>query len=388
MAIFSLISFFPSLVKGNLPLQSLSLKEGEIYNLSVPQLEKFSVGNGEVVAVKFLKLKKLLVIRAKKSGASDLVIWEKNENSTRFKITVLKENSGVPVLLPGPSLEGFLKHYGVEFKKSGHGLIQAILKTSADWQNVCPLRKKFLDLHLVLSSDLKQKILQQVLEVFYKEEFDFVLCHPTFPSLLCSLPKNEEKRATILLGLLEQWCVSLIFREEELKNYVFEISIGEIIKKQEKKWDVIDSFKKAAFSWEKIPWKELDFFGRSFWHEKITLTPYIQSSLALKGQGLGNSFLTLELIPQGKKFLLKYKWNNLLQKDTLDSAPASQVSLSIGVPLTLFEIEGNQVILQQQRLPFFSDFPVLGDLFDSSYPMEEKRTLLGLGILQESSSWP
>ena len=166
------------------------LAKGEQLELKIKDLSHFSVGNSEVIRVKYLKSKKKLLIKVKSVGFSDLVIWKKSG-----KVVVNIYGHTKRAKLGHVELQKEFQKLGLKTVTSSHylyvsGEIDELWKLNI--AKVLLKKNPLVIPEIRLNNDLKAKIVGEVYQELSQKR-DALKCKVYGPVITCQIAPYQKK---------------------------------------------------------------------------------------------------------------------------------------------------------------------------------------------------
>ena len=167
--------------------QSLVLSIGEIKEIQLPSLKRFTMGETNSVSHKFLPQGKRLLIKAKKLGLSELHVWNKDGSKKKYQIYVLSRTNRLKLL----SLAESLNSLGMKASIKGTWieLTGEINKASA-YKRFLTIKKNNLEKlqsNFQLSRSLKKTLLSETIKTLFDDHIAGFRCEFQSIELICHL---------------------------------------------------------------------------------------------------------------------------------------------------------------------------------------------------------
>ncbi|MCY4524753.1 MAG: pilus assembly protein N-terminal domain-containing protein, partial [Halobacteriovoraceae bacterium] len=206
------ILFLLSFVKISLYAQSstshsaIILALGGHREIPVSNLQKYTVGNPQIVSYKLRFSPKRILIKGKKPGFTELVVWS-NKRKSVYPIYVLSRNHQLPILPMGQALQSL----GLKTEFLGQTLVvQGILKEVDSYLFLKKLQKTHgeqLYLRGSLAPILRNHIIGEVYFHFFNENLDQIECHQQNFDIICYYPQSRPPGNGPMQHLIEHWGV-------------------------------------------------------------------------------------------------------------------------------------------------------------------------------------
>ncbi len=378
------------------------LAKGEQRSISVPGLKNFSIGNKEVLSVKFMKDSQKILLKAKSIGFSDLMLFSPKsgaETPQTYKVYVFSKKQGLQ-LAEALSL---LQEAKIQAKLSGSLIVIAgIIDSIEQYRLLQKIRQKLKDQifsKAQLASTLKKKILEQLYLKLFAQGLAWLECYENYATLSCYYPKAQENLRHYLDQLETEFFVEFSAQESEQKEENFKLKmkilqverldgreIGPGLDQIYGRWkDIFQMGLKGLIAENEIFFRENrlkaqtlaepEFIIRLQQKSFIELGSYLPYS-SLQKEGNSNTewfFAGLKI-----KVLLKNSANHfILDYQTTLSRPQdkgsiagnkqqSSIGLELGQTKQLFHLVLKTHAAQNQQIPLIAQIPLLGQLFRSS----------------------
>jgi hypothetical protein len=396
--------------------QSLILSIGEIREVSVPGLKRFSVGNNDSLTHKFLESKSSLLIKGKKLGLSEIHIWKNNNERLKLQVYVLSKSNQLKL----NSISESFKNLGLEVETQGPWLrIKGELGQSSSYNQFLKLTQEHrekIGLEVNLSTPLKKILLAKVIRALFDDHINGFRCEFIEIQLLCHLSDSRLPSTEVEKYLKDQFAVKFI-RHNNLnqnKNYRLKMKIIQsesnsshshslgLYQLEGNLRSLLDNGWESLFEQNLLQLKSLGIKTSLLAEPNILIRtdktvrlqigsdlPY-QSTTKEGGQNTSFKFaglkLKLKLITQGDSFLLDYS-AEVTKPGRSGAISGSKESASARVslkdPVQLFEISFQSDALNQQGLPLASSTPFLGGLFKNKEKSKVYKKISGLIFLEE-----
>ena len=411
-AFFSFLVLIPLL---NTQAEDLILSKGQSKTLKIPQMERFNVGNKEVLTYKFDEKNKTLLIRGAKIGTSEVLIWEKGRETPKeyqvFIISKIQESKymnlaqlvtnmglssqvNIPHLRVSGEISGFRQY--IQFKKIQNSNPDIILDETT------------------LAVPLKKDILADIYQMFFNDYKDSVKCRIIASDVTCFTAANDAPSETLKKHLIEKYKVNFVEQNgQRLKNnYSFKLkliqleqmdgeeirlgleqlsaSLGELLsnplRKIVEKNSVLLNQKKVQINTlaepEALirPLTPAEFqigadvpFTTSNRDGSMTQTQWQFAGLKIK--------VLLENMDE--KIKISYE-TELTKPSTEANGPISgnkeksSVVIDLNTPIKIFQITLKTEANSTDQMPFLNRIPLLGELFKSKSSQNNYKTITGI----------
>jgi Flp pilus assembly secretin CpaC len=383
---------FQTLNNDGIPIE-ITLTRGEIKKLTIPGLEKYARGNGEVLSVK-AQGKEGLLLKAKAIGHSDLVLWQKGRSSPlTTQVFVVRKNHQLELKQLGHSLH----ELGLEKKIIGEELyLEGTLKDKKSYRHFLNIYyknpKKIVTNQLILESSLRRELYSNFLEDLAQEGLFKIPCSMEKLFIRCKVSRKLSKD---LIALQRKY---LIHWQDELftlaaRQYQVSLTLQQFENSQGKAFNfglskvegqlgqILFHNPLSLIEENSIVLKEDQFRSQTLAHPilkgrlnspmKVRIgqeIPFLQNvtngvaTQVWKFAGLG---VDISLVPHSHRILVRYQTN-------LSRPDAQGISQNLQKSELLIELDKNTVLFDigfrvkekhRQQMPILGDIPLFGSLF-------------------------
>lgn len=227
-AFFSFMILIPLLIPANALGEDFILGRGQSMTLRMPLMEKFNVGNKEVLAYKMNEKEKSLLIRGAKLGTSEILVWEKGSSTPKeyqfFVISKLQEAKFL-------NLAQLITNLGLETKiQIPHLIVSGEISGLKQYLQYKKIQATHSDTILdesTLALTLKKDILADIYQMFFNDYKDSVRCRVIASDVTCFVPANDAPSEALKKHLIEKYKVNFIEQNgQRLKNnYSFKLKL-------------------------------------------------------------------------------------------------------------------------------------------------------------------
>ncbi|MGZ3787928.1 MAG: hypothetical protein ACXVLQ_05360 [Bacteriovorax sp.] len=205
----------------------LILARGQSTEITLSKMEKFNIGNREVLKYQLNEKTKKLLIRGSQLGHSEILIWNQDKTQETYQIFVISKiqeakflhlaelagNLGLnaQILVPHIRVSGVLKN----------------LNQYLDYKKLLGLNKDVLMDEVSLESGLKNKIFAGVYSAFFEDYKESISCQADFAEINCFYPENEAPTEAMKKHLSDKFKVNLIQKNNQQlhKNYRLKLKL-------------------------------------------------------------------------------------------------------------------------------------------------------------------
>lgn len=396
--------------------QSLILSIGEIKEVYLPGLERFTVGNNDSLTHKFLESKSSLLIKAKKLGLSSIHVWKKNNKRLKIQVYVLSKSNQLKLL----SIAESFKNLGLNIETKGPWLIvRGSLGEVSPYNQFVILTKKHkekIQLDVSLTESLKKKLLAKVIKTLFDDHISGFKCEFQNIQFICHLNDSRLPSSEVEKLLINQYAVKFIRHnhKNQRRNYRLRMKIIQSESKDARSHSLglyqlegsikslFDQGINSLFENNLLHLKSLGIKTSLLAEPNILIRPNkkvrlqigselpYQSTTKEGNQNTNFKFaglkLNLKLEIQGDGFLLDYSAEVTKpgeQGSISGSKESASARVSLYEPVQLFEISFQSDALNDQGLPLVSKTPFLGGLFQNSEKSKTYKKISGLIYLEE-----
>lgn len=209
-------------------IKEIFISTGEQVEINEPQIRKYSVGNKDVIKHKHRAKYGKILIKGKKMGFSDLVIWKKKEKVTYHLYVISKKQQ-----LEKISLIESLKRMNLKIRTQGE--IVYVFGEISTFEQFFLISKinmknhKNLILDVSINKKLRNELYSKIYLELYNDGASKVICKNYGIKITCSLQGISLTNSSIQY-LKEKFFVSFSHRTErgESKNYIASLKIIQV----------------------------------------------------------------------------------------------------------------------------------------------------------------
>ena len=198
------------------------LAKGEQKELSFSHFKKFSVGNPEVISYKYLPKTGKILIKGKKVGFTDLVVWTKQGKETRSIYILSKQK-----FLNTYQLADALKNLNLTIDIKGP--IMTATGTLSDFSDYLYLQKikgqfkQQVFFKIGLAPGLRNHIIGQIYKRLYANAFSSVTCQADWLDLTCFYEGSENP--ALLKQMADFYRVTFIQQDSQHRHKNFRLKM-------------------------------------------------------------------------------------------------------------------------------------------------------------------
>jgi hypothetical protein len=396
------------------PTSDIILSKGEQKEIDLKGLKNFSVGNPEVISYKFLAKTGKLLVKGKKVGFTDLVVWTKKGKEI-FSLYVLSKQKFLKTF----QLAEALKNLELSIDIKGPVMTASgILSDFGDYLYLQKIKGQFQDqvfFKINLDPKLRNHIIAQIYKKLYSNGFSHVNCQTDWMDVMCFY--EGEKNDHLLKQLATFYRVSFVQQDSRLKHKNYRLKLKLIQLEQMDGREIhlgLDKLKSSIsdlfeFGIKKLIDDNFVFLTQS----KMDLSTLAEPELVVNLNTpqlteIGSQIPYQNINTQGANVIAPIDWKFaglriktkltesygkiLLDYETEFSRPVDQAIsgsketssalLEIGEPLKIFQIGFQTTSKGRQGIPLISNIPILKHLFESKSDQKTYKQIYGYVILE------
>ena len=390
----------------------LILAKGEQKELHFSQLNKLSIGNSEVIAHKPIKNK--LLIKGKKIGFSDLIVW--SPKPVKYNIYVLSKQKYLKTI----QLADALGNLGLLIDIKGPMITaKGEVADFADYIYLHKIKKQFQDqvfFRIKISTALRNLVISRIYQELYSRGFSKVSCTNQWLDVNCKYEGSHQK--TIIEELKKTYAVHF-YEEETLslqKNFRLKMKIVQLESLDGKEirlgLDKLSSSVGDLFEYgvRKLIDDNLILLNQSQIELSTLAEPELIVNLSqpqlveigsqIPFQNITNQKgtiiapidwkfaglrITTNISPQFGKFLIKYstEFSRPMEQGISGSKEESTVFLRPGESIKIFQIGYKTTNSEKSSIPYLNQIPILKQLFTSRSEGQSFKQIYGYIQIEE-----
>jgi hypothetical protein len=391
------------------------LAKGEQKELSFPGLKNFSVGNPDVISYKFNQKTEKLLIKGKKVGFTDLIIWTKNKKSTLSLYVLSKQK-----FLKTFQLAEALKNLDLAIDIKGPVMTASgELSEFSDYLYLQKIKGQYQEqvfYRITINPQLRNHIVGQIYKKLYANGFSSVTCQVDWLDVMCFYEGSDNP--ALLKQLSSFYRVSFIQQDSRLrhKNYRLRLKLIQLERMDGREIHLgLDKIQTTLsdifdFGMRKLIEDNLIFLSKSRMELSSLAEPEIVINLhtpqtieigsQIPYQNIGMQGtqviapitwrfaglkINTKITEVYGKILLDYKteFSRPVDQAISGSRETSSALLEPGVPMKIFQIGFQTTSKDRQGIPLLSDIPILKHLFESKSDHKTYKQIYGYVILEE-----
>ena len=377
-------------------------------------MKNFSVGNPEVISYKLLPKQGKLLIKGKKVGFTDLIVWTKKGKET-FSLYVLSKQKFLKTF----QLADALKNLNLEIDIKGPVMTASgTLSDFSDFLYLQKIKGQFQEqvfFKISLEPRLRNHIVGQIYKKLYANGFSSVNCQVDWLDIMCFYEGTQNEN--LLKQLAGFYRVTFIQQDSRLKhkNYRLKLKLIQLEQMEGKEIHLgTDSFRTSIgdlfdFGIKKLIEDNQVFLQKSRLDLSTLAEPELIVNLSTPQLiEIGSQIPYQNIAQQGSTVIAPIDWRFaglkiktkitesfgklLLEYETEFSRPVDQAIngskeissalLELGVPLKIFQIGFQTTAKDRRGIPLLSDIPILKHLFESKSDQASYKQIYGYVVLE------
>jgi hypothetical protein len=390
------------------------LAKGEQKEIPLEGMKNFSVGNPEVISYKWLPKSRRLLVKGKKVGFTDLIVWTKNGKEV-FSLYVLSKQKFLKTF----QLADALKNLNLTIDIRGPVMTASgTLEDFGDYLYLQKIKNQFQEqvfFKISLDPKLRNHIVAQVYKKLYANGFSSVSCQADWLDILCFYEGAHNE--PLLKQLASFYRVSFVQQDSRLKhqNYRLKLKLIQLERMDGREIHVgLDKLKASVsdlfeFGMKKLIDDNVVFLTQSSMDLSSLAEPELVVNLNTPQLiEIGSQIPYQNVAAQGSTVIAPIDWRFaglriktkitesygklLLDYETEFSRPVDQsisgskevssALLEVGVPLKIFQIGFQTSSKGRQGIPLISEIPILKHLFESKSDQKTYKQIYGYVVLE------
>lgn len=394
--------------------RDIVLAKGEQKEIQIETLKNFSVGNPEVISYKFLPKQGKLLLKGKKVGFTDVIIWNGKGKET-LSIYVLSKQKFLKTF----QLADALKNLNLEIDIKGPVMTASgILSDYSDYLYLQKIKGQFQDqvfFKISLEQRLRNHIVGQIYKKLYANGFSSVTCQVDWLDIICFYEGAQNEN--LLKQLSTFYRVTFIQQDSRLrhKNYRLKLKLIQLEQMDGKEIHLgTDAFRTSIgdlfeFGIRKLIEDNQVFLQKSRLDLSTLAEPELIVNLSTPQLvEIGSQIPYQNIAQQGSTVIAPIDWRFaglkiktkitesygklLLEYETEFSRPVDQAIngskeissalLEVGVPMKIFQIGFQTTSKDWRGIPLLSEVPILKHLFESKSDQVSYKQIYGYVVLE------
>ena len=385
------------------------LSRGEQIELSTGKISHFSVGNQEVLKYKYIPSQGKILIKAKKLGFTDLVVWKNKRKKINYNFYITSKREQLKRM----EIIKSLKETGLSINVIG-GLIY-VNGEIKDLRSYFILKKietnkiNEIILNVRISQRLKNEIIADIYQSLYATGIQYISCKEQKTVFFCQYtdgnsPSKLFKKLKEKYDIIFENTHSLnLYQNYKLQFYIIATvsndatSLNSGINRIETKLETLISESRTNLKTDNIFLQTQKLKAKIVASPEIYLIPNNNFTLELgqetpyqvsHSQGEGQSFQTKwkfsglrlsgKLSLQNNLFMLKYKsqLTETINESIQGPKSISSLILSPNKKQLLAKLDLAEYDSHKQMIPLLAALPLLGHFFKSHNANNSKKTII------------
>ncbi len=401
--------------------QDIVLARGQSTEITLKKLEKFNVGNREVLKYQFNEKTKKLLIRGAQIGHSEILVWNNDKTSESFQVSVISKIQEAKFL----HLSELTANLGLSPQiLIPHIRISGTLQTMnqyLDYKKLLKLNPDSIMDEVVIATELKNKIFASVYSAFFNDYKDSIKCESEFSEINCFYPENESPSEFLRKHLSEKFKINLIQKNNQQlkKNYHLKLKLIQLEQLDGEELRLgLEQISASLGDFFTIPLDKIVQKNQVLLTQKKVkistlaepqtlirpLTPaevQLGADIPFKNININNAQSTdwkfaglkikIELENYGDKIKINYE-TELTQPATdttgvqtiSGNKEKSSVIISLQSAKKIFQISLKTEGKTTDQMPFLNAIPILGELFKSKSNQSNFKTITGIIEVDEN----
>lgn len=394
--------------------KDIVLAKGEQKEIELKGLKNFSVGNPEVISYKFLSKEGKLLIKGKKVGFTDVIVWTQNGKET-FGLYVLSKQKFLKTF----QLADALKNLNLEIDIKGPVMTASgVLSDFSDYLYLQKIKGQFQEqvfFKISLEPRLRNHIVGQIYKKLYANGFSSVNCQVDWLDIMCFYEGTQNEN--LLKQMSSFYRVTFIQQDSRLKHKNYRLKLKLIQLEQMDGREIhlgTDAFRTSIgdlfdFGIRKLIDDNQVFLQKSRLDLSTLAEPELIVNLSTPQLiEIGSQIPYQNIAQQGSAVIAPIDWRFaglkiktkitesfgklLLEYETEFSRPVDQAIngskeissalLEVGVPMKIFQIGFQTTAKDRRGIPVLSDIPILKHLFESKSDQESYKQIYGYVVLE------
>ncbi len=390
--------------------ETFFISKGEHIELSLAPESSFSVGGPDVVSYKLISQKNKLLLKGKKIGVSEVIIWEKGGEKKSYFLYIISKNRQLKLM----QLIDLLKPLNLKVSLKGPGIVvEGYVQSLEHLTLLEKLKQKYpKDIYVLakLTKKLKRHLLAEITELLLSYNISNFHCSPSKLTFHCEIQHNDFP-SKLRKIIEENYHCPLYLMPSPLnnENYLIETKIHQFQRSDGEEFNLGSSSLMGQLSdllqagkhinlYENNSFKmgEENYLLKTLGHPQVVTQlnqkasfsvgqerPYQEKSkddIITKWKFHGLKIL-LNLKRQGLRYLLRYK-TSLSQGGHNENGEISQSSqksslhLELNKEYLLFDLGIWGETEHEESLFLLSKIPLVGSLFRSSSKSNSFRRII------------
>ena len=397
----------------------LIIAKGESTTLSLPLVNKFNIGNKEVIIYRFDEKKKQLIMRGNRIGHTEILVWNHGEpEPIKHQVFVITKIQEAKFL----HLAELLGSLGVETRLHlPHLKTSGELQTMQQYIQYRKILSRQTDVMLdgvTLSAELKKQLLAEIYRAFFNDYKDNISCEVNQSDLTCAYPTNDAPSEGLKKRLIEKYGVQFEERNEQRSttNYSFKLRLIQLEQLDGEELRLgLEHLSTNLGDLLRLPLRTIvEKNAVMLSQQKVLMNTLAEPQGLLRAhspaefqigadvpfQSVGSTGVVSQTQWQFAGLKVKLKLENMGDKVRIDyeteltrpdasGGSGSQVSisgnkekssivLSLKRPTQMFQITLRTDAKNTDQMPFLNRIPIIGELFKSKSSQNNYKSITGI----------
>lgn len=369
---------------------------GEHREISFKGTSRYSITNKDILSHKLKDGDTTLLVKGKKLGFTEIIIWKKNREKKVYRIYILEKRRQLKILHLGETFE----QMGLKIKLLGPIIeVSGFVDDLPTYQKVKELfkaNKNQMVLRAQLSRNLKTAILSDIYKKFLDQYIDSIECSSFNLDIECTYSNHTS--FGLEKDLINKYSIQFNNTGIENRNINYRLSfkltkvdvtagrdvrsglesysgvLDDLIKK-----NYLGPLRDKTFNIEGINGRISTLAKPS-----ILVTPGVEAMVSLgaeipydAGRKKGTAWkfagmkIKTTIIPNGKNFLCEFKIkmskpSQSVEQGFEENSQSSKIIIPEGIDIQAFNIQLTSDGISKEGLPILSQIPLLGKIFTST----------------------
>jgi hypothetical protein len=217
----------PYTVKAETQSHDIIIARGQSTEIALPEMDKFNIGNRQVITYNLNEKTKTLLIRGTQLGHSEILVWNKDKTSKRLQIFVISKNQEAKLL----HIAGLSNQLRLESEiLVPHVRVSGEITTIAqylDYKKILEQNKDTILDEVRLGAKLTSTVYSNVYAAFFQDYKDSINCTAEFSEISCFYSENEAPSESLKKYLVDKYKINLVQKNNQQlkKNYTIKLKL-------------------------------------------------------------------------------------------------------------------------------------------------------------------
>ena len=399
----------------------LIISRGQSIEIPLDDMEKFNVGNRQVLTYRLNEKNKKLLIRGGQLGHSEILVWNRNKSIETYQVFVVSKQQEAKML----HLASEISHLDLSTQiMIPHLKVTGVISNFPfylNYKKILTQNSGIIIDEVSLSSELKNKIFAGVYTLFFEDYSDSIKCSCEYSLITCFYSENEALGVLTNKYLTEKYKLLLIPKNNQQFKKNYRIKIKLILLEQLDGEDLRLGLEQVSGSLsdflslgvEKIVQKNQVLLAQKKVHLSTLAEPQtlvrslspaevqIGAEIPFKNINGNNSQSTdwkfaglkIKILLENFGDKLKINYETELTQPSVDASGAtsiggnkekSSIVISLKTAVKIFQISLKSEGKATDQMPFLNAIPILGELFKSHSNQNNFKTITGIIEVEEN----